>query len=102
MLHAEELDKYGIKFKVAKDMLVHSKLGLFDDKYAYFGTANIDNRSLYSQFETVNLVSGPIVKDIKTLMNTYDEFSDTHIFKTKHKLVERVLKVLVQIFSPLM
>lgn len=102
MYNAERLTKYGIKFKVAKDMLIHSKLGLFDDKYAYFGTANIDNRSLYSNFETVNLVSGPIVKDIKKLMIEYDEMSNIKKFNKTPRIKERFLRVFVRIFSPLM
>lgn len=102
MNNAEILSKYGIKFKIAKNILVHSKLGIFDNQYAYFGTANIDNRSLYSQFEIVNLASGPIVQDIKKLISEYDELSEVYKFNKLPRIKTRILRVIVKIFSPLM
>ena len=102
MSYAEILSKYGIKFKVAKNILVHSKLGIFDDKYAYFGTANIDNRSLYSQFEILNLVSGPIVKDIQNLISEYDKLSEVYTFRKTLKIKGRFLRIVMKIFAPLM
>ena len=102
MNNAERLSKYGIKFKIARNILIHSKLAVFDNQYAYFGTANIDNRSLYSQFEIVNLVSGPIVKDIQNLINEYDKLSYVNIFNKSTKISSKFLGTIMKIFSPLM
>ncbi len=101
---AAELSKYGIKFMETKDILVHSKIGVFDDEYAYIGTANIDLRSLYSQFEFVNLVQGPIVKDVKELLNSYEAYSvpvDLNRY-TKFWPKKIMIRMGVLIFSPLM
>ena len=101
---AHELSQYGVMFKETVDILIHSKIGVFDDKQAYFGTANLDLRSLYSQFEFLNFVEGPAVKQIKGLFEYYDKFSrDVDLSINKNKLLKNILiRIGVFIFSPIM
>ncbi|WKX02516.1 cardiolipin synthase [Candidatus Mycoplasma mahonii] len=102
--NASILSKYGIKFKETKDILIHSKIGVFDDCYAYFGTANIDLRSFYSQFEFLNLVSGPVIQEVNNLFEFYDKFAEDMVFKpiNKFSLKGFLTRLAVFIFSPIM
>ena len=101
---AEELIAHGVIFKETQNILVHSKIGIFDNKYAYLGTANLDLRSLYSQFEFLNLVEGPIVGKVNKLFKYYDEFSkelETGV-SGKNTFKKIIIRIGVFIFSPLM
>ena len=101
---AEELIEHGVVFKETQNILVHSKIGIFDNKYAYLGTANLDLRSLYSQFELLNLVEGPIVGKVNKLFKYYDEFSkdiEIHVHKS-NSFKKLIVRIGVFIFSPLM
>lgn len=101
---AKELMEYGVKIFEFNDILVHSKFGIFDKKYAYFGTANIDMRSFYSQFEITNVVSGKIVKDLDALVKEYKvmttELSDKDL--KVNRIKERLINIFITTFSPLM
>lgn len=103
-LFARNLMEYGVKIYEAKNLLIHSKIGIFDDKYAYTGTANLDIRSLYSQWEVIQLITGPAVKEINLVMDNY--FKTTKLLnmsdlKTK-KIKNKLIRLYVNLFSPIM
>jgi len=101
---ASQLKPYGVNFLETKDILVHSKIGLFDNKYAYLGTVNIDLRSMYSQYEMVSLVEGPVVKEVADLFSTYKKLSKDLSEKDlmPNRFKNRIIAFLARLFSPLM
>lgn len=102
--YADELRKYGIIFYESKNILIHSKMAIFDNKYAYFGTANLDFRSIHSQFEIANLIVGEDVKQIRDIFEKYKEISEKIEFSDKNmKYIKRLwVHIFVKIFSPMM
>lgn len=72
---ASEVSEYGVEIYETNNMFLHSKIGIIDNKYAYIGTVNLDIRSLYSQFEMINLFEGKAVKDIVGIINEYQRES---------------------------
>lgn len=102
--YAKNLMEFGVEIYELNNILAHSKIGIFDNKYAYFGTANIDIRSFYSQFEITNVASGKVVQDLGELMANYQVMS-TRLTKEDLRLSrwkERWLNIFVLLFSPLM
>ncbi|QNM93778.1 PLDc N-terminal domain-containing protein [Mycoplasma sp. Pen4] len=69
----KELTKYGLKIKIYKDHFLHTKCGLIDDKIAWIGTNNLDSRSMFQQYETMDIVEGETVKDIQGIFDLYDQ-----------------------------
>lgn len=102
--YAKTLMEYGVEVYELNNILAHSKIGIFDKKYAYFGTANIDIRSFYSQFEITNVAEGKVVKDLQELVNSYKEMSTRLKEKdlTVNRIKERIINIYVLLFSPLM
>lgn len=102
--YANNLKKYGAKIYETKDILIHSKIGMFDQQYAYIGTANLDMRSLYSQFEIISLVEGPVIHQIEGLFDYYRSLSNKweKIKVDPHPFKEKLLRFYVNLFSPIM
>lgn len=102
--YANELMKFGAKIYQTKGTLIHSKIGMFDERYAYIGTANIDIRSLYSQFEIMSLVEGPVVNQIKDLFTYYQSLSKqwTDLNKDISPVKDKLIRFYVNLFSPIM
>lgn len=101
---ATKLQEHGVNIYEANNMLVHSKVGMFDGKYAYFGTANLDTRSLYAQFEFIELVEGAVIKDFIKLFEYYQTLCrkvEVNEYKTR-RIGTALQRVFVNIFSPLM
>ncbi len=101
---AYELMKFGVKFYKTNDILLHSKIGVFDGKYGYVGSANIDMRSLYSQFEALSLVAGPVVNELISVFKHYDQLSTPLAMESvkTNKITSRILRLYANIFSPIM
>lgn len=99
-----QLAQYGAKIFMAKNMIIHSKIGLFDNSYAYLGTFNLDFRSMYSQFELTALVSGEIIKDIFELFNYYLLISKlVGVKDLKTNLIrEKMLRLFLTFLAPIM
>lgn len=68
-----ELINFGLKVYIYNDHFLHSKVGLVDDKIAWFGTSNMDARSMFAQYETTDLIEGESVKEIKKVFDNYKE-----------------------------
>lgn len=101
---AKELIQYGVEVYQVPNTLIHSKMGVFDGEYAYFGTANMDVRSLFGQWETIELIHGASVKEIQNVIDGYINSSIT--LKTedfdKKWLKDKMVRFYVNLFSPIM
>ena len=98
------LQNFGAKIYVGKNMLIHSKIGLIDNNIAWFGSFNIDYRSIYSQFEMVSILEGKDVKQILDLFEKYEEYS--RVLKDQewknNKFISRMIRVLIMFFAPML
>lgn len=98
-----ELVKMGANVYKIKNVFLHSKLAVFDNEFAYIGTNNFDMRSIFTNFEAVNVVQGkqPIAK-MNELFDEYQDFSE----KIEAKLIEKksfkFKKIFYEFFAPLM
>lgn len=101
--YSQRLQNYGVNIYEANNMLIHSKLAVFDDSSAYFGTANLDFRSLYSQFEMIQFVEGDAVNQISDLFEYYKTLA-TKVKPNEYSLkrINILQRIFVNIFSPLM
>ena len=101
---AHELQKYGVEIYQAKNLLIHSKIGIFDRKYAYTGTVNLDTRSLYGQWEAIQTLTGPIVEQVGDTIDYYLQFTRKLSFEelSTSKIKSKVIRAYVNFFSPIM
>lgn len=100
--YAKILMKYGVKFIQLSHILVHSKFGIFDEKFAYIGTMNIDRRSFFAQFEVQTLICGNGTKKLVNLFNYYKSKSTVMILPKDNKFVFIWKTFFIRIFSQLM
>lgn len=68
-----ELRKYGLKIWIYKDHFLHSKMGLIDNEITWMGTNNMDSRSMFSQYETMDIIAGEATKQINQIFEKYRE-----------------------------
>lgn len=101
---AKELLRYGVKVYQMPNTLLHSKLGVFDGEYAYFGTANMDVRSLFGQWETMNVVYGTAVKQIDNVISSYIKISKSLKIEefSKRWIKDKAVRFYANLFSPIM
>lgn len=102
--YLNELILSGAKVYEMKNMFLHSKIGTFDSELGYLGTINLDMRSLYSNYESLNFVSGEIVSEIDAIFNDYKKYSTLLIPKTNMRIsLFHLFKLfLIKVLSPLM
>lgn len=67
--------KYGLKVRVYNEHFLHSKLGVVDDQLGWVGTNNMDSRSMYSQYETMDVITGSAVNSIIEIFQLYNSKS---------------------------
>ena len=100
--NAEKLIRLGVKIYYLKDAFVHSKVVL-TEKCAVVGTANIDMRSFYQQFE-----NAVITDDDKVISDVLNDFEKTFPDcekpdkAEKHGLIKGTVVKALRIVSPLM
>lgn len=102
--NAEKLLEYGVKVYCMKDSFVHSKLAL-NERAAIVGSANMDLRSFYQQFEC-----GVYTTDRGVISLVYGDFLDTVSecekidLKTRRRnsIFHRIFNGLMQLFAPFM
>lgn len=102
--HYKRLMNAGVKIYEYEPGFVHGKVYLSDDKYAIVGTINLDYRSLVHHFENGvwmyrHEVLTQIKEDIQNTMAQSIEMSDELI---KDTLIQRLIRVLVRVFSPML
>ncbi|UUD35876.1 phospholipase D-like domain-containing protein [Mycoplasmopsis citelli] len=69
----EILRQYGLIIKLYNQVFMHSKMGLVDEQIAWSGSTNMDNRSLYSQYENMDIFCGESVKEVMRIFEDYDQ-----------------------------
>ncbi|WP_426461568.1 phospholipase D-like domain-containing protein [Mycoplasma hafezii] len=67
------LMQYGLKVKIYNNCFLHSKAGIIDDKYAWVGTNNLDSRSMFSQYETMDVFEGQAVTKLNEIFEIYSQ-----------------------------
>ncbi|WP_051616780.1 phospholipase D-like domain-containing protein [Mycoplasmopsis sturni] len=71
----KELQVYGLNIRICSDVFVHSKIGLVDGKIAWTGSNNMDSRSMFSQYESMDIFSGTSIKYIRQIIDQYHKIS---------------------------
>lgn len=65
-----ELEDNDIEINLYKGSMLHAKAILFDDKWAMLGSVNLDNRSLFLNYEVATFVYSPkIMEEMESWMN---------------------------------
>ncbi len=101
----DDLKNYNIRVFRCRDTFVHQKVILVDDLIAGIGTVNLDNRSLYINFEITALsVDERFILDVEEMLN--EDFAksyevDLDGFKRRN-LGFRMMARAVRLFSPLL
>ncbi|UWV94063.1 hypothetical protein ONA24_01010 [Mycoplasmopsis cynos] len=60
-------------------------MGVIDDEIAWVGTNNLDLRSMFSQYETVDILDGKIVEKINSIFNEYNKHCSNFHKKTNEE-----------------
>ena len=102
--HYKRLMEAGVKIYEFEPGFVHAKVYLADDRYAIVGTINLDYRSLVHHFENGvwlyrHEVLGQIKDDTSKTMALSIEMTDALI---KDTLLQRFIRAMVRIFSPML
>ena len=88
-----------------KPGFIHSKVCLSDDRYAVVGTVNMDFRSLYLHFEdAVDLYDSPAVQQVADdFEKTFPVCREMTYARCRHvHLYQRIIRMLLRVFSPLL
>ena len=99
--YMRELDAIGVDVVLYEGEMLHAKAILFDDMAGMVGSLNIDNRSLFLNYEIVTFAySADFIKSIESWMLSLIENSTKGIQKPNklREAVENVMKV----FAPLL
>lgn len=102
--HYKRLMDAGVKIYEFEPGFVHAKVYISDDKYAIVGTINLDYRSLVHHFENgvwiyKHEVLSEIKNDIRGTMNRSIRMQEGLL---KDTMLQRIVRALVRIFSPML
>lgn len=98
---AEALMEYGVKVHLMKNSFVHSKLVLTENS-CVVGTINMDQRSLYQQFESAVYTNDKqVMKNLTSDFNLTFERSVLHS-KKRNSFLRSVLIHILRLIAPLM
>jgi len=99
--YMRELDAIGVDVILYEGEMLHAKAILFDDVGGMIGSVNIDNRSLFLNYEIVTFAySAKLIDDIESWMQKLMENS-TRGMKQPTKLREAV-ENMMKVFAPLL
>lgn len=94
-----ELEENDIEIKLYNGSMLHAKAILFDDKWAMLGSVNLDNRSLFLNYEVATFVySSKVILDIESWMNKLLKNSTNSIKKASH--IRIFFENLMRIIAP--
>ena len=96
--------KYGVKVYKTNNTFLHSKFGIFDDKCAYIGSANLDSRTIFYQWESIQIVNGKIVDSLRQEIKNYEKISKLYIDNNSKitRLKNFLIRTYVNILTPIM
>ncbi len=96
-----ELDAIGVDVVLYEGEMLHAKAILFDDMGGMIGSVNIDNRSLFLNYEIVTFAySAQLIDSIESWMQKLMENS-TRGMKQPTKIREAV-ENMMKVFAPLL
>ncbi|MGN1119643.1 MAG: phospholipase D-like domain-containing protein, partial [Oscillospiraceae bacterium] len=100
----KRLIEAGVRIYEYKPGFVHAKVYLSDDEYGIIGTINLDYRSLVHHFENgVWLYKHDVLSEIKDDINaTITQSVEMKIGDIKNNFLQRFIRSLVKIFSPML
>jgi cardiolipin synthase len=99
--YMRELDAIGVDVILYEGEMLHAKAILFDDVGGMIGSVNIDNRSLFLNYEIVTFAYSPhLIDSIESWMQTLMENS-TRGMKKPSKVREAV-ENMMKVFAPLL
>ena len=96
--------KYGVKVYKTNNTFLHSKFGLFDEKCAYIGSANLDSRTIFYQWESIQIVNGKIIESLKQEIKNYQKISRLYLVNNSKmtKFKNFIIRTYVNILTPIM
>ncbi|MFV8468238.1 phospholipase D-like domain-containing protein [Mycoplasma sp. VS42A] len=97
-----KLREYGLEVKIYQDHFLHTKAGLIDDEYGWVGTNNWDSRSMFSQYETMDILTGKSIENLCGIFHKYEKDSQkVENFPEIDKKPNVIEKFLYDITKPL-
>jgi cardiolipin synthase len=99
--YMRELDEIGADVALYEGKMLHAKAILFDDAGGMIGSVNLDNRSLFLNYEVVTFVYSPqFIDSIEAWMTGLIQHS-TRGMKKPTKIREAV-ENMMKVFAPLL
>lgn len=101
----EQLLEHGIKLHLYRDGMLHAKTITVDDAFALLGSANLDIRSFYLNFEINVLLYGPeITAQLRFAQRQYLAASDPlHLNEWRNRpLLRQYVESAAALFSPIL
>ncbi|ADE19613.1 phospholipase D-like domain-containing protein [Mycoplasma crocodyli] len=96
----KDLSDLGAKIYFYKDHFLHSKFGIIDDNIAWMGTNNFDSRSMFAQYETMDIVSGNSVVKLNKIFDEYkyrsELFQNSKYSKIKYSKIKKIFYKLIK------
>lgn len=97
--YMREAEENGIDVMLYQGNMLHTKAVLIDDYAVMLGSVNIDNRSLFLNYEVVSFVySTPIISQMEEWIKSLMEHSVTGIKRGSKKRI--IMENFMRIFSP--
>ena len=95
--YMRELEEVGIEVALYNGVMLHAKAILFDDTSVMLGSVNLDNRSLFLNYEvSVFVYSAKIIEDIESWMNKLLLNSSGGLTKlsTPRTIIENIMRII--------
>ncbi|WP_416738109.1 phospholipase D-like domain-containing protein [Mycoplasmopsis meleagridis] len=86
----KRLIPFGLKIYLYKDSFIHSKCGLIDNKIAFFGSSNMDMRSMYAQYELMDIIEGEAVEEVVEIISNYKD--NSYLYNDKNSKNKNIIK----------
>jgi len=101
MPYLRELDSIGVDVVLYKEEILHAKAILIDDIGGMIGSVNLDNRSLFFNYEVVTFVySSPSIQNIKTWIKDLISASSRGI--TPPSKLRETMENIMKVFAPIL
>ena len=94
--YMRELEEVGIEVALYNSSVLHAKAILFDDTTVMLGSVNIDNRSLFLNYEVATFVySAKVIEEIEQWMQKLLSQSSSGVKEpsTPRKIVENLMRI---------
>ena len=95
--YIQELEESGIEVALHDGVMLHAKAMLFDESSVMLGSMNLDNRSLFLNYEIATFVySKDIIEEIKAWMHTLlaDSSRNTKEVSSIMKILENLMRII--------